>query len=176
MMSATKWMVSLVAGAIAAAGSVAIQSSTYIGVKKCSFCHKNENLGGQFGIWESITHSKSFESLSNPNAVIHAETMGVERPTEDPKCLICHVPLFEKAPDFAAEGVNCEVCHGPGSGYAKLSIMTNREEAEKKGLVLYGPPEKIKAFCLECHDNPHGNPFDFAAGWEKMKHPLPPKK
>jgi hypothetical protein len=168
-------MVSLAAVLIVAAGLAATQSSSYIGAKKCSLCHKNENIGGQYKIWESTLHSKSLASLSSPAAAVPAEAMSVADPTEDPKCLCCHGPLFDKAPDFITEGVNCEVCHGPGSGYAKLSIMKNRDEAIKKGLILYGPQDKIKALCLACHDNPHGKPFDFAAAWEMMKHPLPKK-
>ena len=176
----TRWAVSLaaaliVAALIVAAGAAATQSSTYVGSKKCSRCHKNKKLGGQYGIWESIKHSKSLASLGSPAAAEPAKAMSVASPTEDPKCLFCHGPLFDKDPEFMTEGVNCEVCHGPGSGYAKLSIMKDKEEAVKRGLILYGPPDKIKAHCLACHDNPHGKPFDFAAAWETMKHPLPKK-
>ncbi|MHB8055114.1 MAG: multiheme c-type cytochrome [Candidatus Aminicenantales bacterium] len=174
-MSSMKWTVSIAAALIIAAASAAMQSSTYVGSKKCSLCHKNEHLGAQYKIWESTLHSKSLASLSGPNAAVPAEAMSVSSPTEDPKCLRCHGPFFEKDPDFITEGVSCEICHGPGSGYAKLSIMKNKEEAIKKGLVLYGTQDKIKAFCLTCHDNPHSKPFDFAAGWEKMKHPIPQK-
>jgi hypothetical protein len=174
-MSPMKWMVSIAAALIVAAGLAAMQSSTYVGSKKCSLCHKNEHLGGQYGIWESTKHSKSLDSLSSPAAAAPAEVAGVADPTEDPKCLRCHGPLFDKDPDFITEGVNCEVCHGPGSGYAKLSLMKNKEEAIKKGLILYGPQDKIKAHCLTCHDGPHGKPFNFAAAWETVKHPLPKK-
>jgi len=171
----TKWTVSIAAALIVAAGLAATQSSTYVGSKKCSLCHKNEHLGDQYGIWESTKHSKSLDSLSSPAAAAPAEAAGVASPTEDPKCLRCHGPLFEKVPDFMTEGVNCEACHGPGSGYAKLSVMKNKEEAIKKGLLLYGSQDEIKAHCLACHDNPHGKPFDFAAALEKVKHPLPKK-
>jgi hypothetical protein len=160
---------------IAAAVPGAAQSPTYVGVKKCALCHKAETRGNQIAKWEAHKHSKSLAALSLPAAAEPAKAMGVAKPTEDPKCLRCHAPLFEKAPDFKAEGINCEVCHGPGSGFATLAIMKNPEEAVKKGLILQGTEEKIKAHCLTCHDNPHGKPFDFASRWEAMKHPLPRK-
>jgi len=161
---------------VIAAGIAAIEGPEYVGAKKCGQCHRNPNLGNQYGKWESILHSKSYDALTSPNAMYAANAMGVKEPAKDPKCLRCHAPLFDKAPDFAYEGVSCEVCHGAGSEFAKLSVMTDRELAVKNGLKLYdGSPDKILAFCLGCHDNPHGNPFEFTAAWEKIKHPRPKK-
>lgn len=72
--------------------------------------------------------------------------------------------------------MTCEVCHGPGSAYRKLSIMQDRAKAAKNGLVLYNADAgAIQAHCLKCHQNPHGNPFDFRAAWDKIKHPVPGK-
>jgi hypothetical protein len=160
---------------IIAAVAASAQSPTYVGVKKCALCHKTEKQGHQIAKWEAHKHSKSPTALSLPAAAEAAKAMGVAKPVEDPKCLRCHAPLFEKAPDLKAEGVTCEVCHGPGSGFATLAIMKNREESVKKGLILYGSPEKIKIQCLTCHDNPHGKPFDFPSRWETTKHPIPGK-
>jgi hypothetical protein len=53
--------------------------------------------------------------------------------------------------------------------------MKDKATAVKSGLILYGSPEAIKAQCLKCHENPHGISFDFAAFWEKIKHPVPGK-
>jgi hypothetical protein len=171
----TKPIVISLAILIASAVPALAQSPTYVGVKKCALCHKVETRGNQIAKWEAHKHSKSLAALSLPAAAEQAQAMGVAKPTEDPKCLRCHAPLFEKAPDFKAESVSCEVCHGPGSGFATLAIMKNPEEAVKKGLILQGSPEKIKAHCLTCHDNPHGKPFEFASRWEATKHPLPRK-
>ena len=126
-------------------------------------------------IWEASPHSKSFAALTSPGAAANAQAMGVANPPEDPKCLTCHAPLFDKAAELKAEGVTCEVCHGPGSEYKKLSVMKNKDEAVKNGLVLYGSPDAIKAHCLKCHANAHGKSFDFAAFWDKIKHPIPGK-
>jgi hypothetical protein len=100
----------------------------------------------------------------------------VENPTESPDCLKCHAPLFEKSPEIKEEGVTCEVCHGPGSAYKKLSVMKSREESAKNGLILYGSLDAIKKQCLTCHDMAHEKPFDFEASWKKIKHPIPEKQ
>ncbi len=102
--------------------------------------------------------------------------MGVDNPAESPECLKCHAPLFEKAAELKEEGVSCEVCHGPGSAYKKLSIMKNREESLKNGLIVYDSPEAIKKQCSSCHENAHGKSFDFEAKWAKIKHSIPEKE
>jgi len=152
------------------------QEFTYIGAGKCKICHKTEKQGRQFPLWEERKHSKSFAALSSPEAPAKAQEMGVENPVESPDCLKCHAPLFEKTPEFKEEGVICEVCHGPGSAYKKLSIMKSREESVKNGLILYESAEAIKKQCLTCHDMAHEKPFDFEAAWEKVKHPVPEKQ
>jgi len=151
------------------------QDFTYVGAQKCAMCHRSEAQGRQFVIWEGTKHAKSFDALTSAKAAEAAKAMGVDKPAEDPRCLKCHVPLADKAPDLKAEGVTCEVCHGPGSAYRKLNIMKDKAEAVKNGLVLYGSPEAIKAQCLKCHENPHGVAFDFASAWDKIKHPVPSK-
>jgi hypothetical protein len=152
------------------------QEFTYVGAGKCKICHRSEKQGRQFPIWEESKHSKSFAALNSPDAPAKAQEMGVENPAESPVCLKCHAPLFEKAAEFKEEGVTCEICHGPGSAYKRLSIMKSREEAVKNGLIIYDTPEARKKWCLTCHENAHGQTFDFEASWEKIKHPVPEKQ
>lgn len=151
------------------------QGFTCVGSQKCQICHKTETQGMQFPTWEKSAHSKSFAALSSPQAGSAAQDLGVANPTESPQCLKCHAPLFEKAPELKAEGVTCEVCHGPGSEYKKLSVMKSRDEAVKNGLVVYANPDAIKTHCLTCHQNAHGKSFNFEAAWEKIKHNIPEK-
>ena len=152
------------------------QEFTYIGAGKCKICHKSEKKGKQFPIWEGSKHSKSFAALKSEKAKEMAQEQGVENPLESPKCLKCHSPLFEKAPELKEEGVTCEVCHGPGSAYKKLSIMKSREESVKNGLIVYGSSEATKKQCLTCHESAKEKTFNFEASWEKIKHPVPEKK
>jgi len=151
------------------------QEFTYIGAQKCMPCHKGEKIGMQNPIWEKSAHSKSFAALSSEPAAAAAQALGIKDPANAPQCLKCHSPLFEKAPDLKSEGVGCEVCHGPGSEYKKMSNMLNKEAAVKAGLKVHGSPEAIKTWCLTCHASAHGKTFDFAAGWDKIKHLRPHK-
>jgi nitrate reductase cytochrome c-type subunit len=146
------------------------QEFTYVGAAKCKMCHKSEKQGQQFPLWEARKHSKSFVALTSDEA----KALAADAP-ENPKCLKCHSPLAQKAPELKEEGVSCEVCHGPGSVYKKMSIMKDQAESVKNGLTEYGSPEAIKAQCLSCHENAHDKSFDFSAAWEKVKHPRPEK-
>jgi hypothetical protein len=161
-------MVILLGGCLA--GMLLAQDFTYVGSAKCQICHRTESQGQQFPIWQKSAHSQSFQALTTPDA----QKLAADSPT-NAKCLACHAPLAEKAPELQAEGVTCEVCHGPGSEYKKLRLMKNKEEAVKNGLVNYANAEAINAQCLKCHHNAHNKAFDFAASWDKIKHAVPQK-
>ncbi|MFQ6033286.1 MAG: cytochrome c family protein [Candidatus Bipolaricaulia bacterium] len=82
---------------------------------------------------------------------------------------------MEKTPGLA--NVQCEACHGAGSGYRSPKIMSvkaykaDREAAHKAvleaGLII--PDEKT---CTKCHneESPFYKPFNFAEYKEKIKH------
>ncbi|HSQ79357.1 MAG TPA: multiheme c-type cytochrome [Candidatus Bathyarchaeia archaeon] len=170
-----KILVVIALAALVAAAALIGQGFTYVGAKKCAMCHRSEAQGRQYVIWQGTKHATSADALTSAKAADAAKSMGVDKPAEDPRCLKCHVPLAEKAPAIKAEGVTCEVCHGPGSGYQKLNIMRDKAAAVQNGLVLYGSPDAIKAQCLTCHEDAHGIKFDFATYWDKIKHPVPAK-
>jgi hypothetical protein len=149
------------------------QNFTYVGAAKCAVCHKTEKQGQQFGIWQNSQHGKSAAAPGSAEGAKIAQAAGVQNPAESPQCLKCHAPLYEKAPEVKAEGVTCEVCHGPGSEYRKLNIMKDRGLAVQNGLVVYENEEAVKKQCLTCHENAHGKSFDFAVAHEKIKHPKP---
>ncbi len=173
-MRTARWIpVVLIAGGLVL--FVAAQEFTYVGAAKCQICHRTEKQGRQYPIWEAGLHSKSFTALSTPQAADVAKSMNVSNPAENAVCLGCHSPLAAKAPELKAEGVTCEVCHGPGSEYRKLNIMKDPAAAAKSGLITYPDKAAIQAQCLKCHQNAHGRAFDFNAAWEKVKHPVPGK-
>jgi hypothetical protein len=149
------------------------QNSTYVGAAKCAICHKTEKQGRQYPIWQETKHSQSLAALSSPQAAEFAQQANVQNPVESPDCLKCHAPLYEKAVEFKAEGVTCEVCHGPGSEYKKLNIMKDVALAKQNGLIVYDSPDAAKKQCLTCHANAHGKSFDFTAASEKIKHNKP---
>jgi hypothetical protein len=170
MMKKVAFLVVMIAFATTALLS---QTPTYVGSAKCAMCHKTDSQGKQFPIWQASKHSQSVAALSSPEAAKKAQAMNVQNPASSPACFKCHVPLSEKSPEIKAEGVTCEVCHGAGSEYRKLNIMKDKALAVKSGLVIYGPPEAIQKYCLTCHEKAHGMTFDFAASWDKIKHPKP---
>jgi hypothetical protein len=151
------------------------QEMTYVGAGKCQVCHRTDKQGRQYPIWEASLHSKSFANLTTPQAAKAAKAMGIGDPSENARCLGCHAPLAAKAPELKAEGVSCEVCHGPGSVYKKLSIMKDGAEAVKNGLALYADKAAIQAKCLQCHQSAHKKAFDFDASWVKIEHSIPGK-
>ncbi len=156
-----------------AAVALLSQSFTYGGAAKCAICHKTEKQGQQHPIWQNSQHSKSAAAPGSAEGAKVAQEAGVQNPADNPQCLKCHAPLYEKAPELKAEGVTCEVCHGPGSEYRKLNIMKDRALSAKNGLIVYESPEAVKKQCLTCHENAHGKSFDFAAALDKIKHPKP---
>src|SRR5450756_1550770 len=73
------------------------------------------------------------------------------------------------------DGVQCEGCHGPGSEYASLEVMKDRQVAMKAGLRM--PDQE---FCVNCHIEKGTHvavlkqpPLDVKKGWELLLHPLP---
>jgi hypothetical protein len=159
---------------VAATAAIALlgQTFTSVGAAKCAICHKTEKQGRQYPIWQESKHSQSLAALSSPQAAECAKQANVQNPVESPDCLKCHAPLYENA-ELKAEGVTCEVCHGPGSEYRKLNIMKDRALAKQNGLIVYEGPDAVKKQCLTCHENAHGKSFDFAAAAEKIKHNKP---
>lgn len=152
------------------------QNFTYVGASKCQICHKTEKQGMQYPLWQKSKHSTSAEALNKPEASEIAQQACVDNPAASPKCLTCHAPLFEKAAELKTEGVTCEVCHGPGSEYKKLSVMKDKALAVQNGLITYDSQDAIKKQCLTCHEKAHGKSFYFAAAWEKIKHAVPQEK
>ncbi|MBL6945001.1 MAG: hypothetical protein ISR56_11625, partial [Bacteroidales bacterium] len=127
------------------------QEFEYIGAAKCKMCHNKPATGAQYKQWQESKHAKAMESL-----------VGDEK--NDPSCLKCHSTAGSVNEDLIAtltveEGVSCETCHGPGSGYKSNTIMKDRDKALAMGMIM--PTEKL---CLECHNDqsPHYKGFNYS--------------
>ena len=173
--SATVLILGLAAGlALLAAADV----PTNVGAAKCRDCHKTEKQGKAYPVWEASKHAQAANALKLEDAKAPANEAGLTvPPDQSPVCQKCHVPLAATAaPEIAAEGVTCEVCHGPGSLYKKLSVMVDHEACVKNGLIAYASQDAVKTACLACHANAHGmKDWDFAKAWEAVKHDKPGK-
>lgn len=158
-------MLALSAGPFAGSGTAA----DYMGVVRCKTCHNSKKMGGeQYKIWEKSRHANALNTLKELGEA------------DNPKCLKCHTTGYgEPVPSGVnLAGVQCEACHGPGSIYKSVTIMSkkaykeNRAAAHKKALdagLVMPPTEKV---CRGCHneESPNFKGFDFEADKEKIKH------
>jgi predicted CXXCH cytochrome family protein len=124
-----------------AAGTYSEPSATYVGAKKCALCHS-----AIMDSWQNTRHAKAIESLKKSKQ----EAL--------PACVKCHVTGYEQdggfidyelTPEMA--GVQCEVCHGPGSKHVAGPIAQNIVKASGAEL------------CRQCHTVKQDPGFDYAA-------------
>ena len=152
----------------------------YVGTKSCGMCHKKEDVGNQFKIWQDSKHSQAYKSLQTEKADNIAKEKGFKtKAVETKECLKCHatgddVDQSLRGNNFKVEdGVQCETCHGAGSEYNTKKIMQDKKLAIEKGLLLY---KNQKELCVKCHNkqSPTFKGFDFNTAWAKIEH-LDPK-
>lgn len=175
-----KLLAVLVASFVAMAGmALAEEGHKYVGVKKCSMCHKSEGKGNQYGQWLSTAHAKAYGTLASPEAKESAKKVGLAGdPQQAPQCLKCHVTGYGADSSLFGEGyakedgVQCESCHGAGADYAPLSVMKDKDKAVAAGLVI-----PTKEVCVKCHnsESPNYKEFNYDEFHKKIAHPMPKK-
>jgi hypothetical protein len=172
-------LLSLTALLIAANISLAQDKQhAYMGIKKCSMCHKGEAKGAIFEKWQTTAHAKAFVNLISPAALeTYKKKMGKDgSPQTDPACLKCHITGFGITDTTIAaalvkeDGVTCEACHGPGADYGKMNIMKDKAAALTNGLTV-----DPKAGCVKCHnaESPNFKEFKLDEFWAKIAHARP---
>ena len=146
----------------------------YVGVDKCRMCHISH-----YDSWSGTKMSKAFDLLKKGVRMEAKKKAGIEDEdyTKNDFCLSCHTTGYglpggfislEETPDLT--GVQCEMCHGPGSVYSKMMLKkqgtyTRADYVKKGGLIM---PSKENGHCQEsCHNevSPFINPgrtFNFA--------------
>lgn len=150
------------------------QQAEYIGIENCKLCHMPH-----FDSWSETKMSKAYELLKPGLRAEAKKKAGLDPEvdyTKDINCLRCHVTglgktggftSLEETPDML--GVQCEMCHGPGSIYIEMMMKKQGtyalEEYQTLGGLIMPSPEKN--VCTEqCH-NPSspfissGYDFDF---------------
>jgi hypothetical protein len=148
----------------------------YVGVKKCSMCHKSESKGNQHGQWLSTKHAKAYETLATPAAQETAAKAGVSgNPQEAAQCVKCHITGYGQENLWGegfvkADGVQCEACHGAGSDYMPISVMKDKAKSIELGLVV--PSKEV---CVKCHnpESPNYKEFNYDEFYKKITHPAP---
>lgn len=158
---------SFVAGAVAA-------DNTYIGTKTCAMCHKAKDKGEAFPIWQKSPHANAYKTLLSEASIKIGKEKGLAKPpAESPECLKCHQTGGLQA--AVKEGVTCEGCHGPASGYKTLHTKPeNKAKAVAAGLITGDASKKT---CVTCHnpESPTFKGFKEAEYMAKIAHPTPKK-
>ena len=155
------------------------QDHIYVGEKVCRTCHHLQGNRDQYNPWRMSKHAEAYTALFKPEAKQIAELSGIDiEPHTSPICLGCHTTAYnadgwERDNSFHFEdGVQCELCHGPGSDYIAAETMRNREKSVKAGLKY---PEKRD--CLVCHKEKNSHVtvlnskiFVYEEGLQTIKH------
>ncbi|MGH9528884.1 MAG: multiheme c-type cytochrome, partial [Terriglobales bacterium] len=112
----------------------------------------------EYTIWIAHDkHARAFSVLQNNISERIGRILNIGAPSKAPKCLACHalyVPPEQQAQTFELEdGVSCENCHGPASGW--LGPHTTKDWPHEKSVQLgmYDTRnlEKRSEKCLTCH-------------------------
>lgn len=169
-------ILSLAAGAaaLAAASQPATETGDYVGPGSCSAvaCHGAVRPGSgrilqtEYSTWIGRDrHARATEVLSDPVSQRMAKILGIGAPQQAQKCLACHaldVPANARARTFATEGVSCEACHGPASGWLGYHVTraATHDESVKRGMYDTKDVVKRTEKCLTCHLGTAGRSVD----------------
>src|SRR5688572_31910248 len=152
------------AQATAQAGS----GATYVGVASCSgtTCHGRSEGDGpvvrqdEIMLWQDPStaagaHSRAYAVLSDPRSQVIAQRLGIGEASSAPMCLGCHAtPAGPRGARFqVSDGVGCESCHGPASGWLSSHYAVGGTHANNvsRGLVPLENPRARAGICLDCH-------------------------
>jgi len=163
---------------LVAVGFTSLAQNKYIGVKMCSMCHKADKTGNQFGIWQKSKHAEAYKTLTEAKAAEIAKAKGIKNAAEAPECLECHGAVDAKLAEKSysvKDGVQCEICHGPGSAYKNMAVMKDHAKAVAAGLHDYKDMAAAEKMCKTCHNekSPTHKEFKFDEMWAKIKHTVP---
>ena len=158
----------------------------YLGVAGCRSCHVDstgEYHRGAHAVWQGHLHAEAFRSLSRSYSLeIGERTRGIEDAASDWRCLKCHVTAYGAPPEQLArsykesDGVGCEVCHGPGSAYAKADHGPSNPERYNLGFVKLTNLSEREQLCVKCHNrlSPTYKPFNVLAFSREIQHWVDP--
>ena len=101
-------------------------------------------------------HARATDVLSNAVSQRMGQILGIGAPARAQKCLACHaldVPASERGKNFTTEGVSCEACHGPATGWLGYHVTrgATHEESVRRGMYDTRDPVKRTEKCLTCH-------------------------
>jgi hypothetical protein len=142
--------------------------ATFVGVASCggTTCHGRSEGDGpvvrqdEIMLWQDPSsaagaHSRAYAVLSDPRSQVIAQRLGIGEASSAEMCLGCHAtPADARGARFQlADGVGCESCHGPASGWLSSHYAVGGTHANNvsRGLVPLENPRARAAVCLDCH-------------------------
>lgn len=101
-------------------------------------------------------HANATGVLNNPVSLRMATILGIGRPDAEQKCLTCHAldaPAQQRAKSYTAEGVSCEACHGPASGWLGPHTTRGWTHAQSVAAGMYDTKDLVLRTekCASCH-------------------------
>jgi hypothetical protein len=145
-----------------------VEPRKYIGPGSCAAtsCHGSVKpvagsriLQTEYSTWIlKDKHSRAYQALTGEVGERMARILKLEAPAEkSQKCLVCHAlsvrPEDLGRPFEIAEGVSCESCHGPASGWLgghTVSDWTHQQSVDKGMTETRNVIQRTEK-CLECH-------------------------
>ncbi|MEP2103553.1 MAG: multiheme c-type cytochrome [Parasphingorhabdus sp.] len=145
-----------------------LASGTHMGVATCggTTCHGRQEADGEIVRQDELmrwqeestpggAHSRAFRVLREPRSIAIAKRLGIKDASSSQQCLGCHsTPAAQKGPRFqVSDGVGCEACHGPSSGWlsAHYAVGANHARNVSLGLTPLDNPKVRASNCLDCH-------------------------
>jgi len=155
-------------GGSATAQSNITGSATYVGVATCggTTCHGRSHADGpivrqdEIMLWQDPAtaagaHSRAWSVLRDERSREIGRRLGIGDPSSAPMCLGCHAtPAGRRGARFqTSDGVGCESCHGPASGWvaSHYAVGGTHQANVSRGLVPLDNPRARAAICLDCH-------------------------
>jgi hypothetical protein len=142
------------------------EAGNYVGPGSCSAvaCHGAIRpmpgariLQTEYSTWASRDrHAQATEILGNSVSQRMGRILGIGNPQQAQKCLLCHsldVPAAVRGRNFATEGVSCEACHGPATGWLGYHVTKDARHDESINRGMYDTKDVVKRTdkCLTCH-------------------------
>jgi len=155
-------------GGRATAQSARVSGATYVGVATCggTTCHGRSEADGavvrqdELRLWQDPAtaagaHSRAWAVLREDRSQQIGRRLGIGDPSSAPMCLGCHAtPAGPRGIRFqTSDGVGCESCHGPASGWLHTHYAVGGTHADNvsRGLVPLDNPRARASQCLDCH-------------------------
>ena len=116
-------------------------------------------LQNEYVTWSEFDpHAGAFRTLQNERSAVMARRLGLGPAERAPACLACHsevVPAAARGARFQQDdGIGCEACHGPASGWLAThddGTPATHEQSLRAGLRALNEPAERGALCIGCH-------------------------